>query len=348
MLLRREVISPLDAVERLIGLQAQQARPPFVGLWTRLAGFERESLLDQIRKRKMVRVTTMRATLHLMSAKDYLQFRGSMQPALSAAMRSVVQSRKAAVDIEAIVAAAERCFAERPQTFSELRASLLQEFPDTDERAMGYLARTRLPLVMVPDDGEFGFGTDSKFAAASWYLKAPLQSEGHVEDLMLRYLAAFGPATVADAQSWSGLPKLKAVFDKMRPTLKTFRDERKRELFDVLKGPQPPEDTPAPVRFLPAFDNAILAHADRTRIIADEHRARVATKNLQILPTFLADGFAAGTWELSLAKKTARLTISPFKPLARGIKQDLTAEAELLVRFMAPDALRSEVLFNAV
>jgi hypothetical protein len=347
MLLAREAISPVRAVEQLIGLQAQQPRPPFIGLWTRLAAFDRDALLQAIRNRKVVRVTMMRATLHLVSAKDYLRFRSSMQPALTAARESVLRSRASAVDMDAIVAEAERCFANAPQTFAELRANLAQKFPDVDERAMGYLARTHLPLVMVPEDQEYGYGADTKFASASWYLKAPLDTEDRTQDLMVRYLAAFGPATVADAQTWSGLPKLKPVFETLRPKLITFRDERKRELFDVPNAPRPGEDTAAPVRFLPGFDNVILSHAERARIIADEHRPRVATKNLQILPTFLVDGFVCGTWDFSLVKKHARLTILPFKPLARGVKQDVSREAELLVRFLARDAGRFEILFRA-
>ena len=346
MLLRKEELSPLRVVEQLLGLQAQQARPPFVGLWARLAKFSREDLLELIASRKIVRATAMRATLHLMSAKDYLQFRSSLQPALTAAMRSVMKSRKSEAEIDEIVAAAARCFAEQAQTFGDLRVALSQQFPDADERMMGYLARTQLPLVMVPEEAEFGFGTDSKFTLASGWLKKTVGTEERMEDLLLRYLATFGPATVADAQAWSGLPKLKPVFEALRPKLEVFRDERKRELFDVPGALLPPEDTPAPVRFLPGFDNVILAHADRTRIIADEYRPRVATKNLQILPTFLVDGFVAGTWDYTFVKKSAVLSVSPFKKFERAAKRDLAEAGELLVRFLAPDAGHSEVTFQ--
>jgi hypothetical protein len=290
----------------------------------------------------------MRATLHLITARDYLRFRGSIQPALSASMKSIIQRRTSAADIDAIAAAAQECFREKPQTFGELRANLSQRFPDVDERATGYLARTCLALVMQPQHAEFGFGADTKFALASSRLEAPVESEEHFEDLVLRYLAAFGPASVADAQTWSGLPKLKPVFEKLRRRLNVFRDEGKRELFDVPDGLRPAEDTPAPVRLLPGFDNVILGHAERSRIIADEHRPRVATKNLQILPTFLLDGFVAGTWEIASTKSTAKVTISPFKPVTRATKRDLTDEAEQLIRFLIPDAPRSEVLFTEV
>ena len=133
------------------------------------------------------------------------------------------------------------------------------------------------------------------------------------QDLILRYLAAFGPATVADAQAWSALPKLKPVFDALRSRLQVFRDERNRELFDVPNAPRPREKAPPPVRFLPAFDNIILAHSDRTRIIADAYRPRVTTKNLQVLPTFLLSLICSGHFGRSPSRKnTAVLTISPL------------------------------------
>lgn len=346
MLLQRESMPPVKAVERLIGMQAQQPRPPFIGLWTRLEAFERDGLLRALQAREVVRATLMRATLHLMSAKDYVAFRGALEPALSGAMRTIVQSRGASVDMQAVVEAARQCFREKPQTFSELRSTLSTRFPDVDERAMGYIARTALHLVMVPEDGEYGFGGDTKFALASTWLKQPTESDNHVEDLVLRYLAAYGPATAADAQTWSGLPKLKPVFEALRSRLAILHDEEGRELFDVPEGFRPDERTPAPVRFLPAFDNAILSHADRSRIIADEYRGRVCTKNLQVLPTVLVEGFVEGTWSISATKKTATLTISPFQALARNAKQDLVREGELLLPFVAPDSARSEVLFQ--
>jgi hypothetical protein len=346
MLLERERISPLHAIERLIALQAQQPRPPFIGLWTRVAAFKQEALLRLITERNAVRATMMRGTLHLASSKDYLAFRSSIQQALTAAMHSILKSRKSEFDIGAIVAAASRCFRERPQTFGELREALSKSFPDVDERAMGYAARTALALVMIPDDSEFGFGVDTKFALAESWLGKVVPAENRTQELVLRYLAISGPATVADAQNWSGLAGLKPVFEALRPKLRTFRDERRRELFDIPEGLLPGDDVAAPVRFLPAFDSAILSHADRSRIIADEHRARVSTKNLQVLPTFLVNGFVAGTWAFSRARRNATIEISPFSLLAAAIKQDVADEGEKLARFLAGDAVGFDVAFK--
>ena len=345
LLLARERLPVARAIERLAGLQAQQPRPPFIGLWTRLAGFQRESLLALLQQRRVVRATMMRATIHLVTAKDYLAFRTAIQPALTAAMKSALGSRAPQMQEDMVVAAAERCFKQRPQTFAELRAALANEFPNLDERAMGYLARTRLPLVMTPDGADYGF-SDSIFAAAEWWLGRGVDSKDRVEDLVLRYLAAFGPASARDAQTWSGLPNLQPVFERLRSKLEVFRDDHQRELFDLPGAPRPDAGTPVPVRFIPGFDNLILSHVDRTRIIADEYRPRVSLKNLQILPTFLVDGFVAGTWDVTRKGSTATLTISPFKPLSRAIKNDLTAEAENLVRFVGHQAAKHEVVFQ--
>jgi hypothetical protein len=338
MLLTKEKASPLRVIERLVGLQAQQARPPFTGLWSRIAEFEREQLLRQLHGRKIVRATSMRGTLHLMSAGDYMALRQSLQPMLSLGMRSILRDRASNLDIESLVAEARRFFEERPRTFTELRAALVKAFPQADERAMGYAVRTHLPLVVVPDDTEWGFRADPSFAVAESWLGEPLASDERPDALVLRYLAAFGPAAASDVQAWSGLTGLQRVLDALRPTLRVFRDERKRELFDLPKAPRPPEEIPAPVRFVPDFDNLILAHADRARIIADEHRPRVVTRNLLVLPTFLVDGFVAGTWKTALVKKVATLTVSPFASLSAATKSQVIEEGEKLVRFIARGA----------
>lgn len=341
MLLSRTPMSPLKAVAKLAGLQAQLARPPFVALWSRLQDFKRDSLLELYHQRKLVRATMMRATIHTVSAKDYIAFRQTIQPALTSAMNSVFRNGSQ-IDQHAILAAAQRLFSERACTFAEIRDALSKEFPEVDERMMGYFARTSIPLVMAPDSSEFGFA-GSRFMTAESWLNRGVDVQRRIEDLVLRYLAAFGPASVTDAQTWSYLTKLAPVFEKLRPRLVVFRDERKRELFDLRTAPRPEEDAPVPVRFLPAFDNILLAHADRSRIIADEYRPRVSLKNLQILPTFLVEGFVAGTWDVALQRRAAVLTISPFKPLTRVAKAELAAEGEDLLRFLAPDCARREV-----
>jgi hypothetical protein len=346
MLLAREKVPVVRAVERLAGMQAQVARPPFIGLWSRLREFRREQLLQPLRKRQLVRATAMRATLHLLSAKDYRALRPALQPALDAALRSAVRERAEGLDLAKLDAAARACFAGSPCTFEELRARLAARFPKADARAMGYAVRTRLPLVQVPTDDVWGFPASADFALAEEWLGEAIDAPAEPEALALRYLAAFGPATPADAQAWSGAPGLKDAFAALRPKLRAFRDERGRELYDLPKAPRPPEDAEAPVRFLPDYDNLVLAHdADRRRIVADEHRKRLTTANLRVLPTFLVDGFVRGTWELESAKGAATLVLEPFEPLAAAARDALAEEGEALLRFVEPEAGKCAVRF---
>jgi len=339
MLLARETMPPLAAVERLVGLQAQVARPPFVGLWTRLEGFRRADLLDLLHTRQAVRSTTMRATLHLMSAADYLGLRGALQPALARGTAAVLGDRSQSFDRDALLAEGRAFFGRAPATFDAFRIHLKALHPEGDERAMAYTVRTHLPLVQVPTETAWGFPASADFAVADEWLKTTVPSGPTTpHELVLRYLAAFGPATSGDAQAWSALSGLKAVFEELRPRLVTFRDERKRELFDLPDAPRPEEDVPAPVRFLPEFDNLVLSHVDRTRVIADEHRPRVVLKNLQVRATFLVDGFVAGAWKVERKKKSAVLVLEPFGKLAKKALADLEREGDALLRFVEEDA----------
>lgn len=350
MLLAREettAMTATGAVERLVGLQAQLARPPFVGLWTRLEGFQRDDLLRPLRERRIVRVTAMRATLHLMSAADYVSLRGALQPALTRGMQSILKARGVTdVFLDAITAEAREHFGGSPSTFDALRAYLKAKHPDADERAMGYAIRTHLPLVQVPTADPWGFPGAADFAMAdSWLGREVPSAPAPAHELVRRYLAAFGPATPGDAQVWSTLTGLREAFEALRPELVTFRDERKRELFDLPNAPRPDEDTPAPIRFLPDFDNAILSHDDRTRILADEHRPKVSLKNLQVRATFLIDGFVAGTWKTERKRKTAILIIEPFARLDKKAKTALMTEGDPLLRFLEEDAQVREIRF---
>jgi len=343
MLLARKTIPALDAVERLVGMQAQQARPPFVGLWTRLEGFRREDLLGPLQERQVVRATMMRGTLHLMSARDYRTLRATIQPALTAGMRSALRGRAADMDVNAVVAAARHLYEARPQTFTDLRGALSASFPDIDERALGYAVRTHLPLLIVPDSTEWGWRADGCFADAASWLGAAVETQEQPDTLVRRYLSAFGPASVRDFQVWSGLQGMQPIFEQLRSELLTLRDAQGRELFDLPDAPRPSEDVTAPVRFLPDFDNVILSHVDRSRIIAEEYRPRVVTRNLLVLPTFLVDGFVAGTWKITATKRVRSLTLSPFIALRGEVRDALVEEGERLAPFMAPRADRTAV-----
>ncbi|GIH94655.1 winged helix DNA-binding domain-containing protein [Planobispora siamensis] len=346
MLLAREKADVVTAVERLGGMQAQEARHPFTGLWTRIEGFRREDLHRALHERSVVRGMMMRATLHLVSAADYAGFHAAVDPVLAAALNGRGQLT-AGLDLEALLPVARTILADGPRDFTALRALLQEEFPEANDRALGYAVRTRLPLVMVPTQDRWAFPPSADFTLAETWLEEKDGGKGAsgdpAEELVLRYLAAFGPATAADAQTWSGLKGLRAVLDGLRPKLVTFRDEKGRELFDLPEAPRPEEDVPAPARFLPDFDNLVLAHADRTRLMAEEYRPRVTTKNLRVRATFLWDGLVRGTWQAETKRKTAVLILTAFEPLPEDAIAALTTEGEELLRFLEPDATAYEV-----
>jgi len=342
LLLAREPIPVAEAVGRLCGMQAQEPKPPFLGLWTRLDGFQPSDLNAALRDRSLVRATMMRATLHLMTGSDYTAFRTTMQPMLDGALR-VLGDRAKGMDLAKVVPAARALLDEEPRTFNEVRALLQERFPDVNDRALGYAVRLCVPLVMVPTEDRWGFPRAARFTPAGGWLQSEPSPETAVDDLMLRYLAAYGPASAADAQTWSGLPSTGDALERLRPSLKVFADDKGRELFDLPDAPRPGEDAPAPARFLPEFDSLVLAHADRRRIIADAHRPSLTTKNLRVRAVFLCDGFARGIWDTEYKRRVATLRMRPFEPLPRAAVDELTAEGEALLRFLEPEAKETVV-----
>ena len=339
-LLARTTTDAVTVVHDVAGLQAQLARPPFVGLWTRMEGFTREGLTAPVHARQLVRATAMRGTLHVMTAADYLALRAPLATMLAAEASGVLGARSDGFDAGQLIADARAILQERgPLPFDALRDALAARWPDADVRAMGYTVRMHLPLVQVPTAGApWAWDGKAPFTPADAWLGAPCATDAGPAALVRRYLAAFGPATPADAQAWSGLKGLRATFDAMRDELVTLRDAGKRELFDLPDAPRPGEDADAPVRLLPEFDDLVLAHHDRTRIVADAHRPRIVSKNLQVAATFLVDGMVAGTWTVAKARGTATLTLHPFAAPAPRVRRALEAEGEALVRFVEPDA----------
>jgi hypothetical protein len=344
MLLERERVPAVQAVERLAGMQAQEPRPPYVGLWTRIEGFRREELHEALHDRALVRATLMRATIHLVSAGDYPAFRTALDDALASAMRGVAR-RAEGLDLDAVLRAARRAFEEEPRNFKQIRALLADEFPDVYERALAYAVRLRLPLVMEPTDDRWGFPSVANFTLAGDWLGGLDEPSDAARQLVWRYLAAFGPADAADLQTWSGLPRAKTVLAGLRDELVVLRDEDGRELVDLPDAPRPGADADAPPRFLPDFDNLLLSHADRTRVLATDHRPRVITKNLRVHPTILVDGVVAGTWKVESKRSTATLRVQPFGKLRKKVRGELEREGDGLLEFLEPDAGTREVVF---
>lgn len=466
LLLRRSPLSAKAAVEHLLGLQAQNVRPPYYALAARLDGFTPEELSGLMADREVVRIVTMRSTIHTHTAADALILRPLVQPARD---RELTNFRKglAGVDLDRLAALARGLVEAEPRTMKQLREALQTEWPDADPQALAIAARCKLPLVQVTPRGLWGRsgqvalttaehwlgrgpadrsmappatapganpssasasasaqgasspvapapGSSSPSAAArgaaSWGAAlpaAPAQSSSSPfaaapsaaspavtsssapapgssspsaaapsaasptptapgvaspaapapgstpssatapdatappaspaattpspDATVLRYLAAFGPASVKDMQTWAGLTRLREVFERLRPQLVTFRDEGGVELFDLPDAPRPDAETPAPPRFLPEFDNLLLSHADRTRVVPAEYRGRSWVGN-QAHCTFLVDGFLAGVWRLA----EGVLVMEPFGTLSKAQRADLAEEAVRMLDTMHP------------
>jgi Winged helix DNA-binding domain len=343
LLERADGVPVTSAVERLVGLQAQQASSPYVGLWTRLDGFDRDELATAIDDRAIVKATLMRGTLHLATAADYGWLRSTIEPVLASAADDIAKRRggKGQFDVDEILDAARRFFAEEPHTWSELTAMLSDLEPDVDIGSMRYTVRTHVPLVQVPTDTRWSYPGQPRFTLAESWLGRRVPGEDEASDLgelVVRYLAAFGPATVTDVQTWSGFGKLKEPIEQLDLDLVTFRDEQGRELLDLPDAPRPEADVPAPVRFLPEYDSVLLSHQKRTRVVADEHRKRVYLPALRVAATALVDGFVRATWKVAKSRGEATLTIEPLAKLDRATRGALVDEGERLVRFVEPAA----------
>jgi hypothetical protein len=279
----------------------------------------------------------MRNTVHLVSARDCLKLRPLVQPVIDRGLYANRANREGleGVDVGALSDAGRALLEERPRTAKELGVLLEERWPGRDPASLARAVRHLLPLVQVPPRGVWGMGGQATHTTAEAWLGRPLDPDPSPEEMVVRYLGAFGPAGVKDAQTWSGLTRLGEVVDRLRPRLGTFRDERGMELFDLPDAPRPDPDTPAPPRFLPEFDNLILSHADRARVIADDYRREISSRNGMVPATFLVDGFVRGTWKTQRTRKKATLVIEPFDALSENDRAALAEEGGRLLRFMA-------------
>jgi len=335
-LLERQPIDVPGAIEHLVGMQAQSPTAPYVGLWTRLAGFAPTHLSDLYTKRGVVRIALMRSTIHLVTARDCAALRPLVQPAIDRTTFSAGRRRLLGLDFDELASAGRAIVEEAPVTFTDLGARLAPRWPDIDPAALAYAVRALVPLVQVPPRGLWGAGGPPRHTSIeAWLGRAPARRLVR-KGLVLRYLAAFGPASVRDAQMWSGLTGLREVFDRLRPRLRVFRGPDGRELFDFPDAPRPDPDTPAPPRFLPEFDNVLLAHADRARIVADRHRPAIYRNGI-IAPTLLLDGFARAICAVKRGRKRATLMIRPLDRITRSDRDAAAEEGLRFLEFAAPE-----------
>ncbi|MFJ9940459.1 winged helix DNA-binding domain-containing protein [Streptomyces erythrochromogenes] len=328
LLLSRAEMSAGDAVAHLLGLQAQNVKPPYFQLHARLAGFDPAELAGLMESREVVRMVTMRSTIHTHTAHDALTLRPLVQPARD---REVDYFRKGlvGVDLDRLADRARALVDSAPRTMAEIREDLLEEWPDADPQSLSVAARCRLPLVQVTPRGVWGRSGQVRLTTVENWLGEPAGAAQPVDDVVLRYLAAFGPASVKDMQTWAGLTRLREAFERLRPGLLVFRDENGVELFDLPDAPRPDAATPAPPRFLPEFDNLLLSHADRTRVVAPEVKGRSWTGN-QAHCTLLVDGFLAGLWRL----EAGVLSVELFDRVSKAAEEEIVAEGEKLIADM--------------
>jgi hypothetical protein len=342
LLLERSTISPLDAVTHLVGLQAQEPSNPYAALWSRLQAFEPAALERLLLDRAVVRIVVMRGTIHLVTADDCLVLRPLAQPVLDAELtrhRDFAPSLRGA-DLAPVLSFVRPLIDATPMTQAQIRAAIAEQFPAVDPAAMAYACRNHLALVQVPPRGLWHRSGQVRSTTAEAWLGRPLVDSPSLDDVVLRYFAAFGPATVADVTTWSRLTGLREVVDRVRPCLRPFRDERGRELFDLPGAPRPHPDTPAPVRFLPQYDNVLLSHADRSRFQhADERKRRWHAPVVR--GTVLHDGVVRASWHLD----GHALVVHHAPGLTKREQSSITAEGRRLLRFHGLDAAAADVRF---
>lgn len=346
MLLRRVELPVLEAIEKLVGLQAQSPNAPYFGLWSRLEGFQHEELSQLLRDRRVVRMALMRSTLHLVSARDALRLRPLLQSVMDRSLKGSFGKHVKGIDLEALAAAGRAIVEEEPLTLNELGKRLGGQWPGLDPEAATAVVRNKVPLVQIPPRGIWGESGQAVHTSAEVWLGQPLSASPNLEGLIRSYLAAFGPATIKDIQVWSGLTRIHEKLQSLRPDLLTFQNERGEEMFDLPDAPRPDADSTAAPRFLSEFDNMLLSYADRSRIMSENYRKRVFTSNGIIRATILIDGFVAGTWKLTSGRGGATLYIEPFRALSKRESEALSEEGARLLRFAAPNATASDIIFH--
>jgi DNA glycosylase AlkZ-like len=349
LLLERVNRSPTEVIEQLVGLQAQEPKDPYVALWSRIDGFDPMTLSDLLADRRAVRAQLMRATIHLVTDRDMLTMRPILRPVLERMLSSGSpfgrSLARAGVDVAAVAQAGRRLLEEQPRTRAELRDALGPQFPTADSTALAQAVTFLVPVVQIPPRALWQRSGQARWATVESWLGRPLAGDATPDQMVLRYLAAFGPANAADARAWSGLSAASEVLDRLRPGLRSFRDEHGRELLDLPDAPRPEADTPAPVRFLPVYDNVTLSHADRSRIVEEQHRRTVLQVDAVTFGSILVDGFGRAIWRVERDRGGDKVTldIALLEELAVLETDAISAEGERLLAYLEPARTTREV-----
>jgi hypothetical protein len=323
LLLQRKRLAPMAVIERLVGMQAQWPPAPYVGIWTRTTGFRRKALERELAKGAVVKATVIRQTLHLVTRRDYGLFRAAMSetnfPWESSQAKLLAPSVRALADGGPVTTADGLAYLEREHRLTGITA-----------RRAWRAARVRAHLLHHHETALWHARPAGRFVA----LEEPEThdpTEARAE-ILRRYFAAFGPASRRDIGAWTMMhvPELSRALERLEP-LRRFRDEHGRELLDVPRAPLPDPETPAPVRFLPKWDNVLLAFSDRTRVLPEPYRKTVIRMNGDVGQTFLVDGLVAGAWRV----ESGRVAIEPFAPLSRSARREVDEEAGRLEAFLS-------------
>jgi hypothetical protein len=345
LLLDRVDLPASEAIEHLVGLQAQAPNAAYVGLWSRLSGFQATELASLASSRAVVRTHLHRCTIHLVTARDCLALHPVFRPVLDRSWTGSPFSKNVVgLDLAELRAFGTALITDRPRSRAELAPLLSARFPGRDPDSLVYAITYLTPVVQVPPRGVWGSTGPSMWSPISEFLGAPTETSSVPDSLVLRYLAAFGPTSVMDIQKWSGLTRLREVVDRLRSGLVVFNDVTGRELFDLPDAPRPDEDVVAPPRFLPEYDNILLGHADRSRVNPARNPIPLWPGNGAAMGNLLVDGVNAATWRITRAKDMATLTVKPFSHLSRKDSVEVEAEGYRLLDFAAAGAGRYDVV----
>jgi len=346
LLLQRAELSPEQAIEHLVGMQAQAPNPPYLGLFARLARFDPEELSELVINRRVVRIALQRNTIHLVSAEDAVLLRRVLKPVIDSGLRHNFGARLRGVDLDALGQRGRELVEREPLTFARLGELLAEDFQQAKPNDLAQGVRQLVPLVQVPPRGLWGQGGAAAHTSLESWLGGtssaqdsgsevePRTGDEELDAVVLRYLAAFGPASVRDMQTWCGLTRLSAVVKRLGDRLTRYTDANGAVLYDAAEARLVDEGVHPPVRFLPEYDNILLSYADRSRIMGQQHKAGVFTENGRILATVLVDGFVAATWRYD----QGTLTIHPLRQLRQSEQREVEGEAARTLEFLAPGA----------
>jgi hypothetical protein len=338
LLLRRHALSAMETIEHLVGMQAQNPQDPYFGLWARLDGFDANELSHLIAEREALRVPFLRGTIHLATSVDCLTVLPLMQSVRSRIFRSSQFAKDTAgVDMRALLAAGRSLLEERPRRAADLGRLLAEQWPDRVPSSLAYAITFLVPVVQVPPRGLWKRTGQPTWTSVEYWLGRKLPKAQSPEDLVSRYLAAFGPAAVKDMRVWCGLAGLTEVVEQLRPRLRTFRDETGSELFDLPEAPRPDPNTPAPPRFLPEYDNMLLSHSDRSRFFEPGIFPKGWVGNL------LHDGLFCGSWKIERSRDNVHLNVTLEKKLSKSGVAEIAVEGDRLLAFTDPDTTERDV-----